>query len=166
MFVAQRMTANPFTVTSGSSVPEAQEVMASHGVRHLPVVDDGAVVGVISKNDIRAALPSQATTLSAPSIAASGINAGRYRDLVAKVTRKTNQFDAAVVCGVAFEQYARAVTAAVVYKYQLHIQIGQASAKLFQPFERFGDHFFFVVARNHQRKKLRFLFRSVRHDDS
>ncbi|MCB0887055.1 MAG: CBS domain-containing protein, partial [Propionibacteriaceae bacterium] len=65
MFVAQRMTANPFTVTSGSSVPEAQEVMASHGVRHLPVVDDGAVVGVISKNDIRAALPSQATTLSA-----------------------------------------------------------------------------------------------------
>ena len=48
MFVAQRMTANPFTVTSGSSVPEAQEVMASHGVRHLPVVDDGAVVGVIS----------------------------------------------------------------------------------------------------------------------
>ncbi|MFT3886983.1 MAG: CBS domain-containing protein [Arachnia sp.] len=65
MFVAQRMTANPFTVTSRTSVPEAQEVMASSGVRHLPVVDDGVVVGVISKNDIRAALPSQATTLSA-----------------------------------------------------------------------------------------------------
>ena len=66
MFVKQRMTANPFTVTSANSVPEAQEVMASHGVRHLPVVDDGGlVVGVISKNDIRAALPSQATTLSA-----------------------------------------------------------------------------------------------------
>ena len=66
MFVKQRMTANPFTVTSANSVPEAQEVMASPGVRHLPVVDDGGlVVGVISKNDIRAALPSQATTLSA-----------------------------------------------------------------------------------------------------
>lgn len=65
MFVKQRMTANPFTVTSGNSIPEAQAVMASHGVRHLPVVDDGVVVGVISKNDIRAALPSQATTLSA-----------------------------------------------------------------------------------------------------
>lgn len=66
MFVKQRMTANPFTVTSANSVPEAQEVMASRGVRHLPVVDDGGlVVGVISKNDIRAALPSQATTLSA-----------------------------------------------------------------------------------------------------
>ena len=29
MFVKQRMTANPFTVTSATSVPEAQEVMAA-----------------------------------------------------------------------------------------------------------------------------------------
>lgn len=65
MFVHQRMTANPFTTTPGTSIPDAAEVMTSRSVRHLPVVDDGRVVGVISLNDIRAALPSKATTLSA-----------------------------------------------------------------------------------------------------
>lgn len=64
MLVKQRMTANPFTVTSANSIPEAQAMMTKHKVRHLPVVDDGKVVGVISANDIAAALPSKATTLS------------------------------------------------------------------------------------------------------
>lgn len=65
MFVHQRMTANPFTTTPGTSLPDATAVMTERGVRHLPVVDGARVVGVISLNDIRAALPSKATTLSA-----------------------------------------------------------------------------------------------------
>ncbi|HMR50727.1 MAG TPA: CBS domain-containing protein [Arachnia sp.] len=65
MFIKYRMTGNPFTVGPRTTIPEAQALMATHGVRHLPVVDEGEVVGVISKNDIAAALPSQATTLSA-----------------------------------------------------------------------------------------------------
>lgn len=65
MLVKQRMTANPFTATPGESIPDAQATMDRHTVRHLPVVEDGTVVGVISENDIAAALPSKATTLSA-----------------------------------------------------------------------------------------------------
>ncbi|QXT64034.1 MULTISPECIES: CBS and ACT domain-containing protein [Tessaracoccus] len=65
MLVKTRMTATPFTVTSATKIPEALEVMTSNGVRHLPVVDEGRVTGVISKNDIAAASPSKATTLSA-----------------------------------------------------------------------------------------------------
>lgn len=65
MFVHQRMTTNPFTTTPRASIPEAEAQMSERGVRHLPVVDGGRVVGVISLNDIRAALPSKATTLSA-----------------------------------------------------------------------------------------------------
>lgn len=64
MLVRQRMTANPFTTTPSSSIPDAQATMDKHNVRHLPVVDGGRVVGVISGNDIAAALPSKATTLS------------------------------------------------------------------------------------------------------
>lgn len=64
MLVRQRMTSNPFTTTRSASVPEAREMMRSRGVRHLPVVDGRRVVGVISENDIDAALPSKATTLS------------------------------------------------------------------------------------------------------
>ena len=65
MFVKQRMTANPYTVTPDRSIPDAQSVMDEHGVRHLPVVEGSRVVGVISRNDIAAASPSKATTLSA-----------------------------------------------------------------------------------------------------
>lgn len=65
MFVKQRMTANPFTVTPETSIPDASEQMAAHNVRHLPVVEGDRVVGVISKGDVAAALPSKATTLAA-----------------------------------------------------------------------------------------------------
>ena len=65
MFVKQRMTTNPFTVTPDHSIPDALSVMTERGVRHLPVVEGRRVVGVISRNDIAAASPSKATTLSA-----------------------------------------------------------------------------------------------------
>lgn len=68
MFVRNRMTANPFTVTPENTVPEAVEIMRKRSVRHLPVVRDGHVVGVLSHSDIAAASPSQATSFSAGEI--------------------------------------------------------------------------------------------------
>lgn len=65
MFVKLRMTANPFTVRPDNTMPEAMELMATHHIRHLPVVEDGRVVGVLSQGDIDAAGPSRATTFSA-----------------------------------------------------------------------------------------------------
>jgi len=58
------MTANPFTVTPGSSLPETVAVMKNNGVRHLPVVEGDRVVGVVSNSDIAKASPSSATSLS------------------------------------------------------------------------------------------------------
>jgi len=68
MFVRTRMTANPFTVTPDTTVPEASALMKQHNIRHLPVVIGSRVVGVISKGDVAAALPSAATSLSASEI--------------------------------------------------------------------------------------------------
>lgn len=65
MFVKLRMTANPFTVTPDTRVPDAVELMERRRVRHLPVVEHGRVVGVVSHSDIASASPSKATTLSA-----------------------------------------------------------------------------------------------------
>jgi len=59
------MTANPFTVTPDTTVPEAMALMKLHSVRHLPVVQGRRVVGVVSGGDIAAASPSPATSLSA-----------------------------------------------------------------------------------------------------
>ncbi|MCL2482971.1 MAG: CBS domain-containing protein [Propionibacteriaceae bacterium] len=68
MYVKTRMTATPFTVTPQNTVPEATAMMKDHSVRHLPVVTDNRVVGVVSASDIAKASPSPATSLSASEV--------------------------------------------------------------------------------------------------
>ncbi len=68
MFVHHRMTAEPFTVGPDDTMPKAVTLMKEKGIRHLPVVRDGRVVGVLSKGDVDAAGPSRATSLSAGEI--------------------------------------------------------------------------------------------------
>ncbi|MCA0251989.1 MAG: CBS domain-containing protein [Actinobacteria bacterium] len=68
MFVKLRMTAHPFTVTPETTLPEAIALMEAKGVRHLPVVREGRVVGVLAPSDIAAAGPSKATTFAAGEI--------------------------------------------------------------------------------------------------
>mgnify|MGYP000976660699 FL=1 len=64
MFVKSKMTANPFTISPDQTIPEANEIMAQHGVRRLPVMKNGKLVGIVSKEDIAQASPSKATSLS------------------------------------------------------------------------------------------------------
>lgn len=68
MFVKLRMTAHPFTVDAHASLPEAMAIMSDKGVRHLPVMEAGRLVGVLSHSDLAAAGPSRATTFSAGEI--------------------------------------------------------------------------------------------------
>ena len=50
--VSQVMTRNPVTVKPADSLEGCMAMMASRGFRHLPVVDAGKVVGVISIGDV------------------------------------------------------------------------------------------------------------------
>jgi len=51
--VGEWMTANPETVEPSTSVRTAFFRMRSEGVRHLPVVDDGKLVGMVTDRDLR-----------------------------------------------------------------------------------------------------------------
>lgn len=53
--VEEFTTPNPVTASEDLSIDELHQRMQSHGVRHLPVVRDGTVVGVISDRDLRIA---------------------------------------------------------------------------------------------------------------
>lgn len=64
MFVRNKMKANPFTISPDQTIPEAHEIMAQHGVRRLPVMKNGKLVGIVSREDIQSASPSKATSLS------------------------------------------------------------------------------------------------------
>jgi CBS domain-containing protein len=49
------MTKDPVTVDADTDTEEAAAIMATHGFRHLPVVDDEKVIGVVSLRDVLAA---------------------------------------------------------------------------------------------------------------
>jgi acetoin utilization protein AcuB len=63
MFVADWMTRKVFTVGPDESVAHAMHLMKDNGIKHLPVVRDGRLIGVISDRDIKAYAPSKATAL-------------------------------------------------------------------------------------------------------
>lgn len=64
MFVINRMTKNPMTVTADTKVDEVAHLIKKHNFRRLPVVDDGKLVGFLSDSDLMRVAPSPATTLS------------------------------------------------------------------------------------------------------
>lgn len=64
MFVAKRMTPNPVTIPSTTTVSEASNLMKDSKFRRLPVVDNGKLVGIVTDRDLRAVSPSPATSLS------------------------------------------------------------------------------------------------------
>ena len=47
------MTKNPETISAGESAVEALRRMQQGHFRHLPVVDDGKVVGILSRRDFQ-----------------------------------------------------------------------------------------------------------------
>ena len=58
------MTPTPISVSPNTPVDEARALMQQHRIRHLPVLDHGRLVGIVSDRDIRLVLPSPATSLS------------------------------------------------------------------------------------------------------
>ncbi len=64
MLVRDVMTSNVITVPSDTPVLEAERILEFHKFERLPVVDKGKLVGLVTKDDLLKASPSQATTLS------------------------------------------------------------------------------------------------------
>jgi acetoin utilization protein AcuB len=46
------MTLSPQVISSGHTLAQAHQVMRERKIRHLPVVDDGRLVGVVSQRDL------------------------------------------------------------------------------------------------------------------
>ena len=58
MFVSNSMTRKVLTVEPETDIFTAQELMADHKIRHLPVTEpNGRLIGIVTDRDIRSALP-------------------------------------------------------------------------------------------------------------
>lgn len=51
--VSHYMTTQPWTLERDASLREADQLMRAHGIRHLPILEDGRLVGVVSERDLR-----------------------------------------------------------------------------------------------------------------
>jgi acetoin utilization protein AcuB len=58
MLVKNRMTREPVTVRPGDTLADALRLTREHRIRHLPVVENGELAGVVSDRDMRLAMPS------------------------------------------------------------------------------------------------------------
>ncbi len=54
--VSAVMTANPETITPNTQLIDCMELMKERGFRHVPVIDNGEVVGIVSMRDVLIAL--------------------------------------------------------------------------------------------------------------
>lgn len=52
MKVKKFMTADPVVIDQSQPIHEAKRLLEEHRFRHLPIVDDGKVVGILSDRDI------------------------------------------------------------------------------------------------------------------
>lgn len=111
MLVRDVMTTNVVSISSTTSLAEARKIMEAHRIRRLPVVDKGKLMGIITRDDLDRAGPSQLTTFSIHEVA---YLLGKLT--VREVMRKdlvTIRPDATVEEGVALAQ-ARKVGALLV----------------------------------------------------
>ena len=63
MLVEDIMRTAVVTITPKTSLPAAVRLMRQRGIRHLPVVDDDVLVGIVSDRDLKQAMASPATSL-------------------------------------------------------------------------------------------------------
>lgn len=63
MLVQDVMQTRLYTVTPATTLPDALRLISQRGVRHLPVVDDEGLVGILSDRDLKRAMASSATSL-------------------------------------------------------------------------------------------------------
>lgn len=63
MLVQHWMTRDPVTIEADTPFLEARLLLKEKRIRHLPVVEHGKLIGVITDRDLKEAAPSGATTL-------------------------------------------------------------------------------------------------------
>jgi CBS domain-containing protein len=62
--VREHMTPNPITVDVTTSVAKAHRIMREKGVRHLPVLNENILVGMVTSNDIMEAASQDSNRLN------------------------------------------------------------------------------------------------------
>jgi acetoin utilization protein AcuB len=64
VLVKHLMSADPVSIAPDQSVADAGELMTQRGIRHLPVMEEGHLVGLVTRSSLARALPGLGTGLT------------------------------------------------------------------------------------------------------
>ncbi|WP_428928800.1 DUF294 nucleotidyltransferase-like domain-containing protein [Marinibacterium sp. SX1] len=103
--VSRIMTANPVTIPASALGLDALVMLADHGISHLPVAEDGAIVGMIGKTDL---FRHQAATAS--HMIAEIVEACSPEDMARVVARTPELLGQLVSAGVSPQAICRRIT--------------------------------------------------------
>jgi len=73
MLVKNWMSKEVVTVHVNDTMQDAVKLLRKHGIRMLPVLEQGELVGIVTDRDMKRASASDATTLDAHKVAESNI---------------------------------------------------------------------------------------------
>jgi acetoin utilization protein AcuB len=91
MLVGRRMRASVITVTPDATVAQARELLHTHRIRHLPVLEGDRLVGILTNTDIRQASPSSASGMT-PERAAAFLAQVRVGDAMVRQVRTVSPY--------------------------------------------------------------------------
>src|SRR5688572_27711149 len=74
MIVDEVMTRNPFSAKATASIRQVIRMLVEADVRHIPIVEDGALVGIVSDRDLRGLMPSVLEGVEVPAAAAKALS--------------------------------------------------------------------------------------------
>jgi acetoin utilization protein AcuB len=82
LLVRDRMAREVVTVETGTTAAEALALCRKHGIRHLPVLEGGWLIGVISDRDLRSATPALGDPSRAEALERIRVGDEMLRDVV------------------------------------------------------------------------------------
>ncbi len=64
MYVKNRMTKDPITISANAPITDAVALMREKNLKRIPVMDRDKVVGILTQSDVQKVSPTKATSLS------------------------------------------------------------------------------------------------------
>lgn len=98
MLVKNRMNADPVSVSPDDTLAQAQRLTREHRIRHLPVVQGGLLVGILSDRDLRTAMHSPLEGGSAASLGDAKVEQVMTREVITTGPFDTVEDAAKLLC--------------------------------------------------------------------
>ena len=124
MLVRDIMQSHPVSATLETRLPDLVRVLQRRGFRHLPVLHDGRLVGIISDRDVKRAMTSAAlaTEGHARDLLLDGLTAGQIMSRRLWTIRPTSGVEEAAIRSLLISMRAPGLPGTTIHGTTMHVK--------------------------------------------